>query len=788
MTTARTRLAGGGLRSLVGALVVAAAGVVPTAAWADPLVFWASEPALPNETVLLQGHDLEGATVELSRLPDGEPQDAVLPRTPPPPVSPLAPAAVAESVKEWAAAEVLQSSPQSLKFVVPPQDDPGVYVVRVKREGKTSRPFLLNAPQVWWLQGDRGPEASPGGWLRIFGTSLLLQPLKLRGVRPTVALYRADLPKPYLLGGAQSDCSLTLEIPAAVPPGTYSVLVGNGFGAAAGWREGGSITIERESWPSKVFSVLDHYGPDEPRKMRETLAKYRPAPDRTEGLQAALKKAKENGGGVVYFPAGKYSVSGEIKVPPKTTLRGEGMGLVVLWWGKGRFTLDGGDQLGLERDAAAPKPPSPLISGRDFWIEQMSLYLPLDHVVGIQCDSGLRMNDVRVRIDHHWDRDGSKRPEGTVARLGERFDVVDCDIEAKGTGLVPGRFGRIAHCKIAAGKVNVPLGGAREVIVEYNQFVSTYPTAYQNIAGVGRNLYYANNSHEALAVHQADYSFTFDAGGSAYWGKVSQVKDGVVTLASDPRYPDWAPEKHKIWKEAVVVVQEGRGAGQWRNVVGNKGREWRLDRPFDLDPDETSTITIVPMNGRALVVDNHFEDANWVNAGYGTAIDVVYRGNTLNRCAQLLNYGVPDKGDCQPNWYVQYFGNHLLEGHTSVDTGGAPRNGADYKGVITRCTVHRRHEFADDNSGEVAVFGVPQDVVIEGCTFNHPQSRIRIDGGGGVLLRNNDFGGPPRYEGKKLADALIADPPAESKPAEPKPADEAKPTVDAKPQAKPANE
>lgn len=783
MTTVRTRLGRGGIRSWLGALLVAAAvGFGPTAAWADPRVFWASEPALPNETVLLQGHDLEGATVELARLSEVGSEAKGRSTAAPPPATAIAPEAAAQGVKAWTSPPVLQSSPQSLKFVLPPKDDPGVYLLRVKREGKTSPPILLNAPNVWWTQGDLGPGASPGGWLRIFGTALQLRPLKLRGYPLTAALVRADLPKPVLLAGKQSDVSLSYELPDDVAPGTYNVLVSNGEGGAAGWRDAGSVTIESEApWPEKVFSVLDHYGPDEPRKMRETLAKYRPAPDRTEGLQAALKKAKENGGGVVFFPAGKYSVQGEIKMPPKTVLRGEGTGLVVLWWGKGRFTLDGGDQLGLERDAEAPKPPSPLISGRDFGIEKMSLYLPLEHGIGVQCDSGLRMKEVRVRIDHHWVRDGSKRPEGTVARLGERFDVVACDIEAKGTALVPGRFGRIQGCRISAGKVNTPLGGAREIIVEHNKFISTYPTAYQNIAGVGRNLYYAGNSHEALAVHQADYSFTFDAGGSAYWGKVDGVKDGTVTLASDPRYPDWAPEKHRVWKEAVVVVQEGRGAGQWRNVVENKGREWRLDRPFDLDPDESSTVTIVPMNGRALVVDNRFEDANWVNAGYGTAIDVVYRGNALHRCAQLLNYGVPDKGDCQPNWYVQYFGNHLFEGHTSIDTGGGPRDGADYKGLVTRCTVHRGHVFADDNSGEAAVFGVPQDVLIEGCSFAHPQSRIRIDGGSGVLLRCNDFGGLPRYEGKKLADALVVDLPAESKPADSKPADEAKPTVEAKP-------
>ncbi len=47
-------------------------------------------------------------------------------------------------------------------------------------------------------------------------------------------------------------------------------------------------------------------------------------------------------------------------------LRGEGTGLVALWWGSGRFNLDGGNAKGLEHDESAPKPPGTLISGRDF--------------------------------------------------------------------------------------------------------------------------------------------------------------------------------------------------------------------------------------------------------------------------------------------------------------------------------------------------------------------------------------------------------------------------------------
>ena len=320
-------------------------------------------------------------------------------------------------------------------------------------------------------------------------------------------------------------------------------------------------------------------------------------------------------------------------------LKGEGMGLVVLWWGTGRFNLDGGSDEGLEAGQERAKLPATLIHGTEFGLEEMSLYLPLAYQTAISGGERFRMRKVRVRVDHHWAMDGRKRPEGVVAHLGKNAEVTDCDILAKGTALVPREYCLIARNRIMAGKTNCPLGGARQVIVEDNHFVSLFPTAYQNIAGSGRNLYYARNWQESLHVHQADYSFTFDAGDAAYFGRIAATRGTQLTLAADPSYPHWAPEKSDLWRKAVVCIQDGRGAGQWRNVVANRGRQWEIDRPFACPPDDTSLVTIVPMNGRVLVVGNRFEDANWVNASYGTAIDVVYAENRLYRCAQLLNYG-----------------------------------------------------------------------------------------------------------------------------------------------------
>ena len=514
--------------------------------------------------------------------------------------------------------------------------------------------------------------------------------------------------------------SVRFNLPADLKPGSYTVRVHNGLGGAAAWRVAGALAVDgAPARPDKVFSVLETYGKDAERQMRESLIKYRPVLDRTDGIKAALDKARQNGGGVVYFPAGKYGIVGELSVPPKTVLKGEGTGLVVLWWGTGLFNLDGGGQQGLPRDGNRPKPPANLLSGREFGVEDVSLYFPHDHRVGISAADRFRMRRVRVRVDHLWAIDGDKRPEGTVARLGDNFEVTDCDIHAEGTGLVPGRCGLISGNRILAGKTNCPLGGRAEVIVEDNYFVSTYPTAYQNIAGVGRNLYYARNRHEALSTHQADYSFTFDAGAGGVLGRSGRRRGARLTLAADPTYPGWAPEKHGIWRQAVVCIQDGRGAGQWRNVVSNVGPHLDGGPPVRLPARRRLGGHIVPMNGRVLVVGNRFEDANWVNAGYGTAIDVVYAGNQLVRCAQLLNYGV----EAEPNPAVLVRavpGQRTPRGphrHRHVRQRQAPRGVQGPDHPLHRpppAFAGRRQQRRNQD------FRQARDVVVEGCSLRHP--------------------------------------------------------------------
>lgn len=683
---------------------------------ASPQISWASDPVRPDEAVLLRGGSFGvQPMVEFARLDDGDPEGAV------------------PSALTWAKLPALQPADDTLKFVVPSGIKPGVFICRVVADGVHSTPVLLNRPDVWWLQGDAGADATPGGWLRLFGKCLGHDKASVR-----VRLSSASGTTMVLKAEAADGWSVRCPVPSNLKPGEYAVRVHSGQGGNGAWCEAGKVAVASfDAWPTNVYSVLETSGPASVREMRRTLLKYGQPVDRTEGVSAALAKAKANGGGVVCFPAGRYHVNGPLELPPRTTLKGEGTGLVTLWWGSGTFNLDGGGDKGLAKEADA-KLPANLISGPSFGIEDMSLYLPLEHRTGIDGFGEVRLRRVRVRVDHLWALDGNKRPEGLVARLGRNFEVSDCDIIAKGEGLKLGEFGVVARNRILAGKSPCSLGGARGVIVEDNVFISTYPTAYQNIAGVGQDVYYARNRHEAQNVHQADFSFTFDRGGTAYQGALASIAGIKLTLAADPHFEKWADARSGLWRKAVVCVVSGKGSGQWRRVASFAGREWTLSEPFVVAPDERSVVTIVPLCGRALIIGNRFEDANWVNAGFGTALDIIYADNRLARCADLLNYGMAAPEYLCPNFSVQFFDNELSEGLSSITIGGSVRPVGSFAGQVTQNVVHRRARLTADNSGGVVIQGALRDVIIEGCSFAHPDSGIRVERGPtGVLLRHN---------------------------------------------------
>jgi hypothetical protein len=624
-------------------------------------------------------------------------------------------------VEGWRQVKPLQTSAQSVKFVIPSDWKIGVYACRVSSGGKTSEPVLVNAPDPWWMQGDGGESASPGGWLRLFGKCLSF------GGAVQVALKGAD-GEVRLLKPKQADCwSLWVELPAGLKPGAYGVQVHNGMGGDATWRSAGTLTVAApEAWTTDVFNVRD-FGKDADKAVR-----------------AALAKAENNGGGVVYFPRGRYGLKGELVLPPGTVLRGEGMELVNLYW------------------PDMEKTPIQLISGPRFGLEGLTLYCQNHKNVVTDQDGsvGTFLRRVRIRANCYFmiedarkESRGRKGPAshrecGSAVWLrGRNFEVTDCDIYASNYALHidKAKAGLIARNRFLYGGRGYSIENTDRLIFEDNLVCGNdllaigndITTFYTNYC---RNIYYAHN--QVRQMFGADREMmTLDAGGGAYFGKVVSVSGTHVTLAADPTYKDYTPRPHTDWTGAAFMILDGAGAGQWRQVTRNAGREWEVDRPWVIPPDDTSLISIAPHRGRHLFIGNTFEDGGAFQL-YGAALDTIVAGNKGARMDGFFAWGLNPHGwGWQPAWFCQFLDNEILEGNgyggPSAFIGGfTSNNNAVYAGPLARGLIFRRNVL--HNNARIRVAGTTADAVVEHCTVQHSDLGIEVGGETqGIVLRDN---------------------------------------------------
>ncbi|MEN6343652.1 MAG: glycosyl hydrolase family 28-related protein [Armatimonadia bacterium] len=688
--------------SLLGAVALAAP---------SPTILWASDPVRPDETVVIFGGGFEaGSQVEGLRLPD----------------SPCgAPTADAElPAGDWQRLEVLQADARCVKAVIPADWRPGVFAVRVRVGEAVSRPALANRPDPWWVQGDQGFGASSGGWLRVFGKCLAFDApatvvlIDSKGVQVTLQPTRADC------------YSLNLALPSSLPPTDYTVWVHNGLGGPASWRSAGKLTVTLpKPWREQVYNVKD-FGANS-----------------DQAIRAALVRATEEGGGVVYFPRGRYKVEGALDLPDGITLRGEGMGLVSLYW------------------PDMEEPPPALITGSHFRLQNLSLYCQNHRNVIADTDAaeGIRIESVRIRANCYFmiedigkEFRGRKGPTShktcgaAVMLRGRNFAVTDCDLYASNYALRLFRSqggGLVARNVLRYGGRGYSLERVDRMIFEDNQVIGCNLLSIGNDittfwTNYSRNLYYAHNRLSQM--YGADREMmTLDAGGGAYFGKVAQTQGKQVVLAADPTYKDYAPKPHTDWTGAMLLILDGTGTGQWRTVVKNEGRNWEIDRPWDIAPDDTSLISIVPHRGRHLFIGNSFEDGGPFQL-YGSAVDTIVAGNRGTRMDGFITWGLnPHQWGWQPAWYCQFLDNEIVEGN-----GYGPRsafmgsitgnNDATYPGPLSRCALFRRNVL--QSNARLRLSGTTRDALIEHCTVRHADQGIEIQPStGGVLLRGNVF-------------------------------------------------
>ena len=151
-------------------------------------------------------------------------------------------------------------------------------------------------------------------------------------------------------------------------------------------------------------------------------------------------------------------------------------------------------------------------------------------------------------------------------------------------------------------------------------------------------------------------AITSDGGGGAYFGPF-QLRPGKTLLLRD--VPKWGKDD---WTGALAAIVAGHGVGQWRTIKSWAGQQVDLSDPFDVAPDATSTITIVPAQLHYIFYHNHFQNAGVAIQFYGTAVEHIVADNDESSAGGFYAVAERYAGGVAPQLNVQFLNNQVRAG------------------------------------------------------------------------------------------------------------------------------
>ncbi|WP_165225705.1 right-handed parallel beta-helix repeat-containing protein [Affinirhizobium pseudoryzae] len=677
--------------------------LVASASEASPEVFWASDPVKPGQTVQVTGMGLDAVKfVQVRRLEDN---------------------AADTGSGQPASAEILGKSDSTLSFVVPPSFQNGVFSVTLQTPEAHSN-ITVNAPDVYWIQGDRGPAASPGGWLRLSGRNMAITgKARLKLVSESGKEMQLEVQAP-------DRWSASFPLPDAVATGVYRASLWNGTGDASAWRDAGMVRVEPRPHTDKPVVELLSNQPDDPNN------------DDTARINAAMNVLHDRGGGTLLLHFGIYRLAGTLNIPDGVRLKGESRDLVTLIWND------------------FENPPPALIKGfQDFAIEDMTINTRrhFDVIKGgfgpTRADpvgGNITIRNVTMRassfLGHLRDNLPQQRLEAMqkhiqtgVAGLlltGRNIVVEDCDILSSMRPFVVTRVtgARLSGNTFRTGRrgwygISAPDG----VIFENNRVIGTDLQAsgggINTFGGpIARNVLMRNNRIETLYGWDRE-ALTSDGPRGYYLGKLTaeggrSVRMEVIGLGK---------LKDKNWEGTGLFVLQGRGVGTVAKIVKRDGDMLELDRDISGNIDAESVVTIVPMQENYLIIGNDFQDVGSAMV-FGTGYKQTFAENRALRATGFkttsLNYSHP-----QPNFYTQFLDNRTISA-AFTNNAGIIVTGRQFKDNTTLLSlgiVIRGNEL--HASGTISVDGQSQtypsvrNVLIEQNTIDHSDVGISIGTG-----------------------------------------------------------
>ncbi len=180
----------------------------------------------------------------------------------------------------------------------------GVLVGRVVSEKGASRPFVLNAPQAWWVSP---ASAEPGEEIAVYGRNLARRP---DGDQAYLYMQRMpDAPAVPLDVIAFDKFRIRARLPGDAAPGEVTLRAHTGAGGEFGWSGSLKLTVVKPA--------------GEPRRIAIETAT-------ADALAKAISDAAEAAPAIVELPEGAIDLHRTLRLPAGVTLRGRGRDRSIL--------------------------------------------------------------------------------------------------------------------------------------------------------------------------------------------------------------------------------------------------------------------------------------------------------------------------------------------------------------------------------------------------------------------------------------------------------------------------
>ncbi|MDP2990169.1 MAG: glycosyl hydrolase family 28-related protein, partial [Kiritimatiellota bacterium] len=530
------------------------------------------------------------------------------------------------------------------------RNEKGVALLRVRTPEGISAPFVVNRPEIWGIS-PRCPRA--GEVVTVWGVNLG-EDFAIAGADGNAA----ELVKGYRAyndhsGRPEGRFVKLITAPGNLSPGRYTLY--NLWGTTdAGWSLGKEMTVQGGETNARPLF-----------KVREFGAAGDGQTDDTAAVRAAIAKAKEAGNGMVFFDSGRYVVSATLAVPDGVKLMGVSRDASVIEACR-RKPFD---------VSAAPLTTAPCLVALQVGGELEGLGLDVtrgaNNIPGSSLDAsvisiilvrggegpGPVIRDCRLRGEvsaryrgwphqhiingvHVWDITRDMVFENNeVTVTGDAFLDVG--------GLPLGhriRFNLFRHHSPHSHNCAFVLKDNREALIEGNIWENTgRGLDHQSQHGTAlRHNLYMHNIFRNLRKIDGDI-LLYETGSTAWDGRAASVLGNRVLLAGEPDFEKmidgnvrWLIAQrivtNNVLPHRVLFISEGRGIGQLREIVGTEGATVIIERPWDVNPDETSRLVI--LTGGAVenlhVGNEYFDSHQWVGI-YGAGLRNVWVNDVYER-------------------------------------------------------------------------------------------------------------------------------------------------------------